>query len=196
MLVAAEWLRSPQFHLSDEVDGFVRRSIHKLRKERAMTNCFQFPMPGQYPVSAQGLGRIEEGEIPLRCATFCRAFRIGAGPSFLPQMRRCEKKLNRIGTMLIAFDLAVLVPGSVSVWRPRRKLMNIMDTCFGLQNLSSAATRYGPRVIVRALSKIANVLEFVFAVRAALTCRKSRHIKVSHELEQLIVASVRRTSNF
>jgi hypothetical protein len=134
---------------------------------------------------------IKEAEMQFLHETFYGVFRIGVSPGYLEQLKVREEGLQRIRRLFLAFDLATLIPGAALAWKPRRKLMRIMDSCFGLENLSSSATRRGPKVIVRAMSNIADVLEFTLAVRSALTRRKSTSIKVNRELEQLIIATVR-----
>lgn len=136
---------------------------------------------------------IDEAEMRFLCKEFWTVFRIGVRdcPDFLTKMKAREEELKRIRRVFIAFDLAASISGAALAWKPRRKLKRIMDSCFGLQNLSACASRRGPKVIVRALSKIADVLEFTLTVRSALTRRKSRIIKINRELEQLIIATVR-----
>lgn len=136
---------------------------------------------------------INQAELRCLLETFWTMFRFGwdSFPNSLAQLKAREEELQRIRRLLLSFDLIISIPGAALAWKPSMKLLRIIDSCFELQNLSFLATRRGPKVIVRALSKIADVLEFMLLVRSALTRRKSTSIKVNRELEQLIIASVR-----
>jgi hypothetical protein len=136
---------------------------------------------------------IEEAELQFLLKTFWMMFRFGwdGSSNSLAQLKAREQKLQRIKRLFLSFDLVTLIPGAALAWEPSVQLMRIIDSCFDLQNLSYSATRRGPKVIVRALLRIADVLEFTLVVRAALTGRKSTTIKINPDLEQLIIASVR-----
>jgi hypothetical protein len=154
-------------------------------------DSYLYPTLNEYLACKVKSAQFKEATMTRLRQEFAKIFVTGesAPSSYVPELREREHEINRVGRLLLAFNLATLVDDDAVAWRPRRKLIIMLEERLALQNSSLTAASSEPKIILDALSQVADVLEFIIAVQSSQKVhrRKSRRPRVNCELRKLIV---------
>ncbi len=161
-------------------------------------NDFEYPTLNEYQAFKAELVQIAKAEMTLLCREFARTFSADQPvvASSITQLREHQDEINRVGRLLVAFNLATLVHEAGIAWRPRRVLIGMLEQRFALRGSSLISASGDPITILKALSEIADIIEFIIGVQSTQEAhgRKTKLPKANRKLRELIISTEVRSS--